>query len=112
MKMVVAIIQPQQLPAVKRALFDSSIKHLTATNILGTAPEGADKHYFRGVAYEISLLQKVRIELPLKESMVEPAIEAITRGAHESGGFGIVFVLELHDAILLKTGERGEQVVQ
>jgi len=110
--MVVSIIQPQQLPAVKKALFNAGIKHLTVTNVLGTAPEGAAKHRFRGVEYEISLLQKVRMELPLKESMVEPAIEAITRGARESGGFGIIFVIELYDAVVVKTGERGEEVVQ
>ena len=112
MKMVVAIIQPQQLPAVKRALFKSQIRHLTVTNILGTAPEGAAKHRFRGVEYEISLEQKIRLELPLKEEMVEPAIAAITEGGRESGGFGIIFVTELHDAILVKTGERGDSVVQ
>jgi nitrogen regulatory protein P-II 1 len=110
--MVVAIIQPQQLPAVKKALFDAQIKHLTVTNVLGTAPEGAEKHHFRGVEYQISLLQKVRLELPLKESMVESAIEAITQGARKTGGFGIIFVTELHDAIVVKTGERGEQAVQ
>jgi len=110
--MVIAILQPQQLPAVKNALFDARIKHLTVTNVLGTAPEGAAKHHFRGVEYEISLFQKIRLELPLKESMVEPAIDAITRGARKSGGFGIVFVTELHDAVILKTGERGERVVQ
>ena len=112
MKMVVAIIQPQQLPAVKSALFDTRIKHLTVTNVLGTAPEGAAKHHFRGVEYEISLLQKVRLELPLKESLVEPAIEAITKGARETGGFGIIFVTELHDVIVVKTGERGDGAVQ
>ena len=110
--MVVALIQPQQLPAVKKALFKSQIKHLTVTNILGTAPEGAAKHRFRGVEYEISLEQKVRIELPLHEDMVEPAIDAITEGGRESGGFGIIFVTDLHDAILVKTGERGDSVVQ
>ncbi len=110
--MLVAIIQPQQLPAVKNALFSARIKHLTVTNVLGTAPEGAAKHHFRGVEYEISLFQKVRIELPLKESMVETAIDAITLGARSTGGFGIIFVTELHDAIVVKTGERGNRVVQ
>ncbi len=47
--MVISIIQPQQLPAVKKALFRAGIKHLTVTNVLGTAPEGAAKHIFRGV---------------------------------------------------------------
>ena len=112
MKMVMAIIQPQQLPAVKRALFEADIKHLTCTNILGTAPEGAEVHMFRGVPHEVSLFQKVRVELPLKEEMIDGAIEALTKGAKESGGFGIVFVTELHEAVNLQTGERGEQAVQ
>ena len=110
--MVIAIIQPQQLPAVKSALFTAGIKHLTVTNVLGTAPDGAAKHHFRGVEYEISLFQKVRLELPLKESLVETAIEAITEGARASGGFGVIFVSELHDVIVIKTGERGESAVQ
>ena len=110
--MVIAIIQPQQLPDVKRALFGAGIKHLTVTNVLGTAPDGAAKHHFRGVEYEISLFQKVRLELPLKESLVETAIEAITEGGRASGGFGVIFVTDLHDVIVIKTGERGEAAVQ
>ena len=112
MKLVVAIIQPQQLPAVKQSLFDAQIKHITATNVLGTAPEGAEFRTFRRVPYEVSLFQKIRIELPLKEEMVDRAVDAIVRGAQESGGFGIVLVTELHDLIVCKTGERGERAVQ
>jgi len=112
MKLVVSIIQPQQLPAVKKALFDAQVKHLTCTNILGTAPEGAEVQTFRGVPHEVSLLQKVRIELPLKEEMVDRAVNAIIRGAEESGGFGIIFVTELFDVINVKTGARGERAVQ
>ena len=112
MKMVVAIIQPQQFPAVKSALFEAQIKHLTCTNILGTAPEGAEVHIFRGVPHEVSLFQKIRIELPLKEEMVERAVDAIVRGGQESGGFGIIFVSELYDVINVRTGERGDRTVQ
>jgi len=112
MKMVVAIIQPQQFPAVKRALFEAQIKHLTCTNILGTAPEGAEVHFFRGVPHEVTLLEKVRLELALKEEMVDRAVDAIVRGAQESGGFGIIFVSELYDVVNVRTGERGERTVQ
>jgi nitrogen regulatory protein P-II 2 len=111
-KMVVAVIQPHQLPAVKRALFDVQIRHLTCTNVLGTAPEGAARRVFRGVPHDVSLFQKVRVELALPETMVEPAIEAITRGGRESGGFGIIFVTELHDAINVRTGQRGMLAIQ
>lgn len=88
------------------------IKHLTCTNILGTAPEGAEVHIFRGVPREVSLFQKVRVELPLKEEMVKGALAALARGAKESSGFGVVFVTELHEAVNLQTGERSEQAIQ
>ena len=112
MKMVIAIIQPQQLPAVKQALFAAQIKHLSCTNVLGTATEGAEVHMFRGVPHEVSLFQRVRVELALKEEMVDRAVNAIARGAEESGGSGIIFVTELYEVLNVKTGERGEQAVQ
>ena len=111
MKMVVAIVQPQQLPAVKKALFDAQIKHLMATNILGTAPEGAEVHSFRGVAHEVSLFQRVRIELALREELVEVAVDAIEQAASDTGGYGIIFVTELHDVVLVATGERGNRAL-
>ncbi len=112
MKLVVAIIQPQQLPAVKQSLFDAQIKHLTATNVLGTAPEGAEVRSFRGIAHEVSLFQKVRVEVMLKEEMVDRAVDAIVRGGQDSGGFGIVYVTDIHDVVVVRTGERGERAVQ
>jgi nitrogen regulatory protein PII len=57
-------------------------------------------------------LSKVRIELPLREEMVEPAIAAIKRARRRRAVSGFVLVTELHDAVLSKTGARGEQVIQ
>ena len=112
MKMVVAIIQPQQLPDVKRALFDAQVKHLTCTNILGTATEGAQHQTFRGVPHDVTLLQKIRIELTLRDEMVDRAVEAIEKGARESGGFGMIFITDLHDVVNVLTGKRGEQAIE
>jgi len=111
MKLVVAIIQPQQLPAVKGALFEAQIKHMTCTNILGTATEGA-LLVFRGVPHEVTLDQKVRVELALKDEVVDRAVNAIVRGAEESGGFGMIFVTQLHEVINVSTGARGERAIQ
>ena len=111
MKLVVAIIQPQQFPAVKRALFESGVRHLTCTNVLGTAPEGAEVLRFRGVPHEVTLLQKVRIEIALKDEIVDRATEAIARAGRETGGFGWIFVSELHDVMQIRTGERGQQAL-
>ena len=80
MKLVVAVVQPQQLPAVKRALTAAQVYHMTATNVLGTAPERDEHHVFRGVDQEVDLFQKVRLEIAVNEAFVEPTIDAIIEG--------------------------------
>jgi nitrogen regulatory protein PII len=45
MKLVIAVIRPEQLPAVKQALFDAQIQHLTATTVMGTAPKSEQQMY-------------------------------------------------------------------
>ena len=111
MKMVIAIIQPQQLPAVKQALFGAGLPHLTCTNILGTAPDRDQHIVFRGVDQPVTLFQKVRIEIAANEDMVETVIEAILGAAKETGGFGKIFVTDLVEVVNLATGERGTEAV-
>ncbi len=111
MKMMVAFIQPQQLSAVKRALFKADVKHMTCGNVLGTAPDGAELNDFRGAPHEVPLFQKVRIELALHDEMVDQAVEAVAQGAQESGGFGMVFVSELYQAVNVGTGKQGEDAI-
>ncbi|MGE0706561.1 MAG: P-II family nitrogen regulator [Planctomycetota bacterium] len=111
MKMIIAVIQPQQLPAVKRALFAAQVFHMTATNILGTAPEREEHHRFRGVDQEVTLFQKVRLEIAVNEAFVQPTVDAIIDGSRATGGAGKIFVLELGDCIVCRTGERGPRAI-
>ncbi len=111
MKLVTAIIQPQQLPAVKRALFEADIKHMTCTNVLGTASEGVDVLVFRGVPHEVTLQQKVRVELALRDELKDQAVDAIKRGAAGSGGFGVIMVSELDEFINVGSGASSESAL-
>jgi nitrogen regulatory protein PII len=110
MKMIVAVIKPEQLPAVKQALFDAEIRHMTATSVMGTAPR-TEQQMFRGVKKEVSLLKRVRLELAVNDAVLERAIEAITGGCMETGGSGKIFVSELHDVVTVWTGERGSRAL-
>ncbi len=107
MKHLIAILQPQQLPAIKRALFDANIHHVSCTNILGTVPNHDEHQTFRGVEHDISFFQKVRMEFFINDDALEPVVEAITKGGRASGGVGKIFVSELQDCITVKTGNRG-----
>jgi nitrogen regulatory protein P-II 1 len=112
MKLIIAIIQPHQLPAIKRALYEAQIYHITCTNILGTVPNYGERQTFRGVEHEVTLFQKVRLEFPVNDAFVETAIDAIVQGGRASGGPGKIFVTELYDAVTVATGERGPAAIQ
>ena len=107
MKLVIAIFQPTQLPAIKRALKDAGFANLSCTNILGTVPNMEEHQRFRGVEQEITLFQKIRVEIAVDDESVESLIDALIAGGQASGGAGKIFLTELHDCVTVKTGERG-----
>ena len=110
MKLVTALLRQEQLPAVKQALYDVQIPHLTATSIMGSATR-TEQRMYRGVRREVSLFRRVRVEVAVTDAQLETAIEAITRGARETGGWGRILVTELHDVITIWTGERGPRAL-
>lgn len=110
MKLVVTYIRPEQLPAVKQSLYEAEFRHMTAISVLGTAPK-TEQQMFRGVKREVELLRRVRVELAVQDAMLERAIDAISQGAMDSGGYGKIFVTELHDVVKIWTGERGTRAL-
>ncbi len=112
MKLIVAIIQPYRLPAVKKALYDAQVYKITVSNALGCGEEKGYSETFRGVRHEVDLLKKVRLEIAVNEDFVEPTIEAIVRGARtNSVGDGKIFVTDLPECIRIRTGERGGRAI-
>ncbi len=110
MKLVIAVIRPEQLPAVKQALFDAQIRRITATTVMGTAPQ-TEQQMYRGVQREVSLFPRIRVELAVNDSELETAIEAISRGAHETGGWGRILVQPLEEVVTIWTGVRGTRAL-
>ncbi len=108
MKLVIAYIQPQRLGAVKQALYESGITKMSVTNSLGCGQQGGFHESYRGVAVEVQLLKKIRIEIAVNDDFLKPTIDAIIRGAKTGNiGDGKVFVVELAQCIRIRTGEMG-----
>jgi nitrogen regulatory protein PII len=107
MKLVIAFFQPHQLPAVKKALHEAQVPHMTCTNVLGTTANLEEHQRVRGVEHEITLFQKVRIEIGTTDEAVDQLVEALVQGGRASGGIGKIFVAELSDCISVETGARG-----
>lgn len=108
MKLIVAIIRPQQLRTVKEALYEAQVFKISVSNAVGCGEEKGYQESFRGVEYEVALLKKVRVEVAVNEDYVQPTVDAIIRGARTNEvGDGKIFITNLEECIRIRTGERG-----
>lgn len=112
MKLIVAVIKPSRLDAVLDAVTEAGASGLTVTEVRGYGRQRGKTEVYRGAEYEVRLLPKVKIEVAVPEDVVDQVVEAIT-GAANTGriGDGKVFVLDLEQALRIRTGERGAAAI-
>jgi nitrogen regulatory protein P-II 1 len=112
MKLIIAYIQPEKLNDVKQALFEEDIHKMSVTNSLGCGQQMGYHESYRGVDIEVNLLKKVRLEIAVNDEFVEKTVETIIAGARTGEiGDGKIFILDLPEAIRIRTGERGEAAI-
>ncbi|HUY88462.1 MAG TPA: P-II family nitrogen regulator [Pirellulales bacterium] len=115
MKLIIAIIQPSRLEAVKAALTEVEVFRLTVMDVQGFGRQKGHTEVYRGHEFSVNLLRKVQLQIAVNEDFVEPTIEAIIKGGRSgtSGeiGDGKIFVLPLDDCIRIRTGERGAEAI-
>lgn len=107
MKMIVAIIKPSRLDAVLEAVTEAGASGLTVTEVRGYGRQKGKTEVYRGAEYEVKLLPKVKLEIAVSTDVVEPVVEALQRTANTGKiGDGKVFVMDLEQALRIRTGER------
>jgi len=112
MKLIIAIIQPEKLPDVKKSLYQAQVYKMTISNVLGCGQQRGYSESYRGVIEEVNLLRKVRLEIAVNENFVQPTVDAIIQGARTGKiGDGKIFVLDLPECIRIRTGERGGEAI-
>jgi len=113
MKLLIAIIQPEELPDIKEELLKRKIYKFTVSSAMGQGKEIPFKEVYRGISYEISLMKKVRLEIALNDDFIDSAIEAISSVAKKEGdkGRGKIFILPIEECIRIRTGEKGEKAI-
>ncbi|MEA1881121.1 MAG: P-II family nitrogen regulator [Candidatus Marinimicrobia bacterium] len=109
MKLTIAIIRPEELPAIKEALLKKKIYKFTVSNALGQGKEIPAHEVYRGIAHEITLLKKVRLEIAVNDEFVENVVEAITSVAYK--GRGKIFILPVEECIRIRTSEKGSTAI-
>ena len=107
MKLIVAIIRPEKLADVKRALFHVGVTGMTLSRVSGHGGERDVVQQYRGESVVLEFHEKVRIEIACSEEFVERAIDAICDGARTGDvGDGKIFVMPLDHTVRIRTGER------
>lgn len=112
MKKIEAIIKPFKLDEVKDALQEIGLQGITVSEVRGFGRQKGHTELYRGAEYVVDFLPKIKIEIVLPASLVEPAIEAIAKAAHTGRiGDGKIFVTPVEHVQRIRTGETGEEAV-
>lgn len=115
MKLVIAVIQPDRLEAVKAALAEVEVYRLTISDMKGFGRHKSAPEYFRGYEVTLNISRMLQIIIAVNDAFLEPTIEAIKKGGktgeHGQIGDGKIFVLPLDDCIRIRTGEHGGEAI-
>ncbi len=108
MKMVMAIIKPFKLDEVREALTKIGVQGITVTEVKGYGRQKGHTEIYRGAEYAVNFLPKQKLEIAVDDGDVEKVIEAVA-GAANTGqiGDGKIFVVDLEQAMRIRTGETG-----
>lgn len=108
MKLIIAIIQPYKLDAVRQALAQAGVEGLTVSEVRGFGRQKGHREIYRGSEYEIAYVPKIKLEIAVPADRTSAVVEAITNAARSGTiGDGKVFVLPLESAVRIRTGETG-----
>jgi nitrogen regulatory protein P-II 1 len=112
MKKVEAIIKPFKLDEVKDALSEVGIQGMTVTEVKGFGRTGGKKEVYRGSAYVVDFVPKVKLEIVVTDEMAHQVIDAIEKSAKTGRiGDGKIFVGPVDEAVRIRTGERAEEAI-
>ncbi len=111
--LVEALVRPQKTEAVRKALVEIGVKGITITEVRGSGRQKGLTQQYRGVEYNISLIQKVKFEVVVLANEARVVALAIA-GAARTGevGDGKIFLIPVEDSIRIRTGEEGRSAIE
>jgi nitrogen regulatory protein P-II 1 len=111
-KLVIGIVRPDKANEVMEALYRADIRGYSISRVQGHGGELEQVQTYRGTTVKMELSDKVRFEIAVSEPFVKPAIDAVIEGARTGDvGDGKIWVLDLAEAVRIRTGERAEGAV-
>lgn len=112
MTKIEAVIQTSKLDPVKEALHEIGVEGMTVLEARGHGRQKGHTEFYRGREYTVDLIPKIKIELVVKDEMVEQVVNTIETAARTGKiGDGKIFTSRIDDAIRIRNDERGESAL-
>ena len=112
MKMITAIIKPFKLDDVREALSEIGIHGMTIEEVKGFGRQKGHTELYRGAEYVIDFIPKIKLQVAVKEEVLDQVIEAISGAANtQKIGDGKIFVTDLEQVVRIRTGETGPDAI-
>jgi nitrogen regulatory protein P-II 1 len=111
-KLIIATIKPFKLEEVREALTTAGVRGLMVTEIKGFGAQSGHTEIYRGAEYVVNFVPKVKLELVVADSVADQMVEVIQKTAQTGKiGDGKIFVLDVEQAVRVRTGETGEDAL-
>ena len=112
MKLVTAIIRPEKLEAVRNSLESYGVQGLTVSEASGYGRQRGHTEVYRGAEYTVDLLPKVRVEVLVADDLADDIVDVLVATANTGrAGDGKVWLVDVQEAVRVRTGERGEAAI-
>jgi len=111
-KLIIATIKPFKLEEVREALSEAGVRGLMVTEIKGFGAQSGHTEIYRGAEYVVNFVPKVKLELVVADGVADQMVEVISKTAQTGKiGDGKIFVLDVEQAVRVRTGETGEDAI-
>lgn len=112
MKLIVSVIKPFKLEEVREALTRAGVQGLMVSEVKGYGRQSGHTEIYRGAEYVVNFVPKIRLEIVAADDQVDKIIDAIANAARTGKiGDGKIFVLNVEQAVRVRTDERGDDAL-
>ena len=112
MKLIIAVIKPFKLEEVREALTSAGVQGLMVSEVKGYGRQSGHTEIYRGAEYVVNFVPKIKLEIVCPDSAVEKTIEVISDTAKTGKiGDGKIFVIDVEQAMRVRTGESGDEAL-
>lgn len=115
MKLLLAIIQPTKLHAVREALYEAGVERMTVCDAQGYGRQRGQTATYRGIEYQVNMLRKIALEIWVNDDFVDRTVDTLLRvartGSEGNIGDGKIFILPTEEAISGQGQTRGPGAV-